>query len=265
MKKLSIILIFLAGMAQAGPDNSKRPTPRPEPHKGPVMMAEMDESVVIERRERRAQSREKAGGENGLGFSLRPFLRSRKVQKAAREQKQMREKGAVCGDIAIQGEAIGHVAGKINGCGVENAVRVRSVSGVSLSQKSVMDCGTAKALKSWLDRTAKPALAGRGGGLTQLQVAAHYACRRRNNASSGKVSEHGKGRAIDLSAFVLKDGTSISVLQGWNARRHSKPLRAMHQGACGPFGTVLGPNADRYHTDHFHFDTARYRKGKYCR
>jgi hypothetical protein len=42
-------------------------------------------------------------------------------------------------------------------------------------------------------------------------------------------------------------------------------MRRMHRGACGPFGTVLGPEADRYHQDHFHFDTARYRSGSYCR
>jgi len=28
---------------------------------------------------------------------------------------------------------------------------------------------------------------------------------------------------------------------------------------------VLGPEAARYHQDHFHFDTARYRSGSYCR
>jgi hypothetical protein len=39
----------------------------------------------------------------------------------------------------------------------------------------------------------------------------------------------------------------------------------MHKAACGPFGTVLGPNSNRFHQDHFHFDTARYRSGSYCR
>jgi hypothetical protein len=28
---------------------------------------------------------------------------------------------------------------------------------------------------------------------------------------------------------------------------------------------VLGPNANSFHRDHFHFDTARYRSGSYCR
>ena len=44
-----------------------------------------------------------------------------------------------------------------------------------------------------------------------------------------------------------------------------KALKKMHKIACGPFGTVLGPNANRFHRDHFHFDTARYRSGSYCK
>ena len=31
-----------------------------------------------------------------------------------------------------------------------------------------------------------------------------------------------------------------------------------------PAGTALGPNANRFHRDYLHFDTARYRRGSYC-
>jgi len=201
----------------------------------------------------------------GLFQSLRPIFRSRKVEKEGRAARRLRQKGALCGNVAIQGEAIGQVKGELQGCGVENAVRVRSVSGVALSTGSVMDCGTAKALNTWMARSAKPALSRRGGGLHSVKVAAHYACRTRNNQRGARVSEHGKGRAIDISGFRLRDGTEVSVLKGWSARRYSKPMRQMHQGACGPFGTVLGPNANKFHRDHFHFDTARYRSGRYCK
>ncbi|MEM6341348.1 MAG: extensin family protein, partial [Pseudomonadota bacterium] len=73
------------------------------------------------------------------------------------------------------------------------------------------------------------------------------------------------GRAIDISAFYLRDGTEVSVLTGWNARSTSRAMRQMHRAACGPFGTVLGPESDRFHRDHFHFDTAQHRGGAYCR
>jgi hypothetical protein len=205
----------------------------------------------------------------GLPQSLHPTTRPKglaeKVKAERRKAKRAAARGAVCGDPALQGDVVGLVPGRISGCGVKNAVKLRSVSGVTLSQSSTMDCGTAKALKSWVDKSAKPALKNRGGGLSAIRVAAHYACRTRNNKKGAKISEHGKGRAIDISGFKLKNGEVITVLKGWRAASTSKALKAMHKGACGPFGTVLGPNADRYHQDHFHFDTARYRSGSYCR
>ncbi|WP_370400598.1 extensin-like domain-containing protein [Sulfitobacter sp. JB4-11] len=210
-------------------------------------------------------AQEEARERGGLFQSLRPLFRSKRVESEGRASKRARRRGAVCGDLAIQGEAIGKVPGRIRGCGVKDAVRVRSVSGVALSQTSVMDCKTAGALKTWLENSAKPALARKGGGLQSLRVAAHYACRTRNNQKGAKISEHGKGRAIDISGFKLANGSEVTVLRGWNAAGTSKALRRMHRDACGPFGTVLGPNADRFHRDHFHFDTARYRSGSYCR
>ena len=244
------LLVATTALAEA-PDRSTRPTPRGgEAVVQPVEVAPSGEIA----RERK-----------GLFRSVRPLFRSRKVEKEARAAQKLREKGAICGDVALQGEFVGRVSGKIRGCGIEDAVRVRSVSGVALSTGAVMDCGTANALKTWMDNAAKPSLARAGGGLTRIKVAAHYACRTRNNQKGAKLSEHGKGRAIDISGFTLADGTQISVLQGWNNRSYSKALRQMHKGACGPFGTVLGPNANKFHRDHFHFDTARYRSGSYCR
>ena len=41
-------------------------------------------------------------------------------------------------------------------------------------------------------------------------------------------------------------------------------LRRLHKGACGVFGTVLGPEANEAHRDHFHFDMAHRRRSAYC-
>jgi len=101
--------------------------------------------------------------------------------------------------------------------------------------------------------------------VTSLKVAAHYACRTRNSRKGARISEHGKGRAIDIAAFRLDNGDEISVLDDWNSSRKGRILRRLHASACGPFGTVLGPDSDRHHQDHFHFDTARHRNGSYCR
>ncbi len=262
MRRAVIIAVLALGqVAQAAPETSRRPVSRGGDLVQPVEMAPGGAITAPQR-----NPAAKTAAERGIGLtlSLRPLFRSRKAQKAAKEKRTLLARGAICGDTAIQGEEIGRVAGQLQGCGVDAAVRVRSVSGVKLSQTSVMDCTTAQALKKWIDKTAKPALSSKGGGLKELKVAAHYVCRGRNNTQGAKISEHGKGRAIDISGFQLANGASVSVLDGWNAGGTRKAMRRMHQGACGPFGTVLGPNANQYHRDHFHFDTARYRSGSYC-
>ena len=203
--------------------------------------------------------------QQATGLSLRPLIRPKAIVQKAIAQRQQRARGAVCNDPDIQGETVGLVPARLSGCGVENAVKVRSVSGIGLSQKAVMDCKTAQALKKWVNRGMKPAVGNHGGGVKQIRVAAHYACRTRNSQSGTRISEHGKGRAIDISGFRMRDGSEITLLKGWDRRDTGAILRKMHQGACGIFGTVLGPESNRFHRDHFHFDTARYRSGSFCR
>ncbi|WP_299659103.1 extensin family protein [uncultured Ruegeria sp.] len=200
----------------------------------------------------------------GPEHSIRPFLRPEELEQQILFKKRKRRKTSVCGDIDIQGKAVGQVNGKIKACGIKDAVQITSISGVKLSRPSTMDCGTAQALNTWVDKTVKPTFK-RRGPVVELQVAAHYACRTRNNRKGARISEHGKGRAIDISGFRMADGEVVTVLDGWRKNPSKKQLTKIWRGACGPFGTVLGPNSDRYHRDHFHLDTARYRSGAYCR
>ncbi|VAW03613.1 RNA binding S1 domain protein [hydrothermal vent metagenome] len=190
---------------------------------------------------------------------------TRAERRAARKARRLQAKGAICGDPSIQGEVIGRVPGKLPGCGIDNAVRVRSISNVALSQQSVMSCTMANSLKSWIDNGLQPAVGGNGGGVARLKVAAGYACRTRNSRKGAKISEHAKGNAIDISEFQLRDGSEISVLKDWNNGPKGRALKRIHNSACGPFGTVLGPEYNRYHRDHFHLDVARYPGGSYCR
>jgi hypothetical protein len=258
VRRLAAILLVTAGMASAAPESSLRPEPRP------VDGLTVEPSGTIAARPRGAEAERAARRGDAPDLSLRPELRPRAILRLGQERDRLRRRGAVCGDLDIQGEVVGRVAGD-GVCGVENAVRIRAVSGVDLNQGAVMDCPTAKALKTWVDETARPAVGSKGGGLARLQVAAHYVCRTRNNKPGARISEHGKGRAIDISGYKLRDGTFVTVLEGWRGRDTGKILRRMHAGACGPFGTVLGPGSDGYHEDHFHFDTARHRGGPYCR
>ena len=170
-------------------------------------------------------------------------------------------------EIRISGDLRAEKLGRLPGpgaCGIENAYRVTQAAGIHLSQPATLSKAAAERLDYWLRKEAIPAIGNKGGGLVEIRVAAHYACRSRNNQRGARLSEHAKGNAIDISAFVLADGTTLSVLHDWRGSQ-GRLMRRLHASACGPFGTVLGPESDRHHQDHFHFDVANYRSGAYCR
>ena len=198
-----------------------------------------------------------------IPVALRPNDRPAGIVQQAQAARVARVRGSVCGNPQIQGEELGAVSGS-GACGIDQAVLVRSVDGVRLSTAGTMDCGTAEALQDWVQNVAKPTLASSGGGLVGLDIMGTYVCRNRNNAANGRLSEHGTGKAIDIGGFILANGSTISVLNGWGTNSYGGLLRTLHDGACSIFGTILGPEANAYHRNHFHFDTARYRSGSYC-
>lgn len=173
-------------------------------------------------------------------------------------------KGAVCGDPSIRGQQITPIAATMKGCGLVDGVKVTAIEGVTLSTPVSVDCETADALKVWVKGTVLPSIGRKGGGLAMIEVADSYACRPRNNQRGNRLSEHGKGHAIDITGFRLQNGTDISVLDDWGGFRYGSVLKAIRKAACGTFTTVLGPGSDRFHRNHFHLDTARGRNA-YCK
>ncbi|MEJ6392404.1 extensin family protein [Gymnodinialimonas sp. 2305UL16-5] len=174
-----------------------------------------------------------------------------------------RNTGTLCGVVGLQGEQIDPVPGRINGCGIPQAVRLRVVHGIQLTTPATINCTTAQSLSAWVLQ-ADEIIGNTGGGIANLRVVASYSCRTRNNRPGARLSEHSTGNAIDIAGIGLANGEELSVLDDWRSNR-SQIMRNLHRAACGPFGTVLGPDADRAHQDHFHFDVAAYRSGPYCR
>ena len=243
--------------SESQPENIVRPVSRPSerPH-----LEHGAQTRALFRAERNLF----AFSPNAVARSQRPLLRPASIEAAAQARRLARARGQVCGDPAIQGTVIGTVNGA-GACGVEGAVKLRSVAGVTLKSQPTIDCRTARALKTWVERGVLPAVGSEGGGVSSLRVVSHYACRTRNNQPGGRLSEHAFGRAIDIAGIQLRDGSEMTLLTDWNSADDGAQLRQMWRAACGPFGTVLGPEANRFHRDHFHFDTARYRSGSYCR
>lgn len=158
-----------------------------------------------------------------------------------------------------------------NGCGFSPAVQLISTRGDNATRfqpAPVIGCRLAGKIADWL--TTDVSVLAReiaGEELVEIRVGPGYTCRRRNNLPDGKLSEHALGSALDITAFVLKSGAIVSVKQDWKASTpedatSSRFLRSLHSSACKHFTTVLGPEADAHHTDHFHLDTGCH--GKTC-
>ena len=146
-------------------------------------------------------------------------------------------------------------------CGQQSPIRVDAlvVGGrtVALSGAPITNCAAATALADWADTVDAHSTAVLGSGLASITTGPGYQCRLRNGADTGFVSEHGLGNALDIMGVTLANGETVSVLDEWSRTSRAQPARMLefaHGAACGLFTTVLGPDANAEHENHFHFD-----------
>lgn len=158
------------------------------------------------------------------------------------------------------------------GCGIAAPVRVVALGAVELKPAAKLNCTFTAAFYKWVTDVVQPAARRRfKSPVVAIRQLSHYACRRRGGITRGpvRISEHSFGNAIDVASFTLANGEKISVLHDWGGftalfNRKAAFLREVHKGACGIFSTVLGPEANRAHKNHFHFDMGRGGRYKYC-
>jgi hypothetical protein len=149
------------------------------------------------------------------------------------------------------------------GCSAINAVTL-TAAGVPVSNVTAIQCPLAAALTHWVKTSVQPsARAVFGEPLARIETMGAYSCRNIIGGRGSGRSEHASANAVDVSAFILADGTRISVKAGWNGSEDEQRfLRAIRKAACTRFQTVLSPDYNAAHHDHFHFDMGR---GPYCR
>ena len=93
--------------------------------------------------------------------------------------------------------------------------------------------------------------------VTAIEHAGSYSCRRLYGREEGEFSEHATADALDVTGFVLEDGTRVRVLRDWDGDAPEAAfLREVRDGACDLFATVLSPDYNEAHADHFHLDQA---------
>lgn len=145
-------------------------------------------------------------------------------------------------------------------CAFSDAVRLRASDGaIALSPAGVApSCPVAAALKLWEWQVVQPAAQRHlGQAVARIAHFGSYSCRRLYGRGEGDFSEHATADAIDVAAFILTDGRRISIAGDWNdTGRDGAFLRAVRDGACGLFSTVLSPDYNAAHRDHLHLDQA---------
>ncbi len=174
-------------------------------------------------------------------------------------------------DLAIEWRET-ETIGVAEGCGISAPVivsRIGAGGAVEISPEATLNCTHAAALYTWIEDTlilvSQDTM---GSAITRIQNVSSYVCRRRNNNPEGKLSEHALGNALDIAAFSFANGTTVTVKDDWPQGFSGLVpddaatfLKSVHEGACEVFSTVLGPDANASHADHFHLDLGR--SGRY--
>ena len=142
------------------------------------------------------------------------------------------------------------------GCGGEDLVRLEAIvlpdkQRVPVKPAAILRCKMATAIAEWVRSDIAPLAQGLGSTISDLDNFDSFECRGRNRVVGAPLSEHGRANALDVRAFKLANGKSISLTD----RTVPRELReTVLHSVCARFSTVLGPGSDWYHEDHIHLD-----------
>lgn len=145
-------------------------------------------------------------------------------------------------------------------CEFRNVVRVTS-SSVTYSSGFVATCPLAVGLALFERHALQPAAeAAFGQRVTNVTHLGTYACRNVYGRETGRRSQHASANAIDLAGFRFDDGTTVTLQRDWRGDdAESQFLRDLKRRACAIFPTLLGPDYNAAHHNHFHLDMGGFR------
>jgi hypothetical protein len=153
------------------------------------------------------------------------------------------------------------------GCGGDDLVRLEAVvlpdkRQVALKPAAILRCAMASQIADWVRTDIAPLTLSLGSVISVLDNFDSFECRGRNRVVGAPLSEHGRANALDVRAFGLANGRSISLTDRTAPREVRENV--LHS-VCARFTTVLGPGSDGYHEDHIHLDLMQRRNNyKIC-
>ena len=148
-------------------------------------------------------------------------------------------------------------------CGASDVVRLEAIvmhdqTKVAMNPPATLRCSMAETVAHWVRNDVGPAAAELGSPLKAIANYDSYDCRGRNRVVGAKISEHGKGNALDIRAIRLANGANVEFTDPHVPKDFRDRMKV---AACGRFMTVLGPGSDGYHESHIHVDLAERSRG----
>ncbi len=160
----------------------------------------------------------------------------------------------ICLQVLAQGGRYQSMPPLVEGerCGIANRV---DLSGVGAARLRAVEtsCETALRVAMWEQHGVQPAAEAHfGQGVKELRHIGSYNCRPIRGART-RMSTHATAASIDIRGVVLADGTRIDLLSGWTGPPAQKAFfQELRDRGCQWFSTVLGPEYNALHADHFH-------------
>jgi hypothetical protein len=144
-------------------------------------------------------------------------------------------------------------------CPLQNTLRIQG-GDVALSSSFLASCPLAVAYVLFDIHTLQPAAqAVFGQRVARIDHLGSFACRNVYSRADGRLSQHAGANALDIAGFRLADGQRINVLKDWgDSGEKGRFLKEVRDGACKQFSTVLGPEYNAAHRNHFHVDMGRW-------
>ena len=151
-------------------------------------------------------------------------------------------------------------------CVVRGAVRITGGDVTPLSPGGVvMQCPLAMRYVIWDRQVLRPAVRETfGTEAARVDNFGSYSCRRiyGSDREGDRPSEHARANALDVAGVTLDDGRRVTLSGDWDGQGRTGTdgavfLRRLREGACQVFSTVLDPDYNAAHADHFHFDGAQ--------
>jgi hypothetical protein len=152
--------------------------------------------------------------------------------------------------LGFNAEAVGAPPALEPECVIDTPVRLRSlrlsaepVRDITFPDGPVVACRFAERFGHWVGDLAAVLVRGQlGTELKAVPTGVGFECRKRNRATSGKLSAHALGLAVDVVGFELASGARLFVTESQDSPKVTL-LSALRRASCGWFTTILGPGS----------------------